>query len=262
MSGPERDEAALARQLQAAADATTPRAIDVEAVLVATRTKRRARRSAIIGGTGAVAAALVVGGLVFGLQGAGLFGPTGTDASLESGAVGEPVTEGAHDRAEGGAIDPQSAAGGSSGCGATAPPSTDDATAPLDVTVEAATSARPGTSVAAEVVVTNRGDTTISGELTQAPAFIVDQADVIVWQTTGTPDSIVAIELAPGESVTLAGSFETRRCDDDDSLDEAAIGLPSLTTGTYAVRGAVEFVAAGSDSSTPLISPPRVLLVE
>ncbi len=109
MSGPERNEAALARELKAAADASSPRAIDVDAVLGASRAKRRARRTAVLGGAGTTAAVLAVGALVFGLQGGGLAGPTSTDASLESGAVAESAPEVADDRDASGGLDAEAA---------------------------------------------------------------------------------------------------------------------------------------------------------
>ncbi len=66
MSAP--DPTGLGEDLKRAADAATPRPVDVDAVLAASRSRRRARRTAVVTGAGAVAAVLVVGGLVFGLQ--------------------------------------------------------------------------------------------------------------------------------------------------------------------------------------------------
>ena len=66
MSAP--DPTGLGEDLKRAADAASPRPVDVDAVLAASRSRRRAYRTAVVTGAGAVAAVLVVGGLVFGLQ--------------------------------------------------------------------------------------------------------------------------------------------------------------------------------------------------
>ncbi len=84
MSAP--DPNGLGEGLKRAADAATPRQIDVDAVLAASRSRRRTRRTAVLSGVGAVAAVLVVGGLVFGLQGTG-GGSTTADAPVVSESV-------------------------------------------------------------------------------------------------------------------------------------------------------------------------------
>ena len=253
MSGPERNEAALARELKAAADASTPRAIDIDAVLGASRAKRRARRTAVLGGAGATAAVLAAGALVLGLQGGGLTGRTSTDASLESGAVAESAPEVADD---GAALDMPYP------CGAPVTSPTNAATSPLSVRLVLPVDVEPGTSVTVEVIVTNPGDATVSGTLRGVPGIAVDDDRVVVWHTSTAGGSTTALELAPGESITLPGSFETRRCDvGDRPLDPAATELPPLASGSYRARAVVGFTSE-SGSSVALVSPARAFVVE
>ena len=262
MSGPERNEAALARELKAAADASTPRAIDVDAVLGASRAKRRARRTAVLGGAGATAAVLAVGALVFGLQGGGLTGETSTDASLESGAVAESSPEVADDRDESGGLDAGAALDMLYRCGAPVASPTDAATSPLSVRLVVPVNVEPGTSVTVEVIVTNDGDATVSGTLRGVPGIAVDDDRIVVWHTSTAGGSTTALELAPGESFTLPGSFETRRCDfGDEPLDPAATELPPLASGSYGARAVVGFTS-DSGSSVALVSPARTFVVE
>ena len=70
MSAP--DPNALGDTLKQAADAATPHPVDVDEVLRASRARRRSRRNAVVGGIGAAAVVLVIGGGVMaGLQGLG-----------------------------------------------------------------------------------------------------------------------------------------------------------------------------------------------
>ena len=261
MSGPERNEAMLARELKAAADASTPRAIDVDQVLGASRAKRRARRTALLGGAGATAAVLAVGALVFGLQG-GPLDQASTDASPESGAVAESAPEVAHDRDASGGPDAGAALDMPYRCGAPVASPADAATAPLSVRLVLPANVEPGTSVAVDVIVTNDGDATVSGTLSGVPGIAVDDDRAVVWHTSAPGGPATALDLAPGESITLPGSFETRRCDaGDEPLDTAATELPPLSPGSYGVRAVVGFVFA-SGSPDALVSAEQSFIVE
>ncbi|MCD2443959.1 hypothetical protein LQ757_16885 [Agromyces sp. SYSU K20354] len=262
MSEHDRNETALARELKAAADASTPRAIDVDAVLGASRAKRRARRTAVVGGAGALVAVLAVGGLVFGMQD-GLFGSTSADSSLESGSVAESAPEVADERDESGPVDAEAALE-MPYCGARVAPTTDPATAPLAVRLVVPENTAPGTSVAADVIVTNDGEATVSGSIRLVPGLAVDDDGVVVWRTSDPGGPGTGLELAPGESLTLRGSLETRRCVfGDEPLDEAPrADLPPLTAGSYGARAMVEFFAFDSLARFVLVSPGEPFTVE
>ena len=133
MSAP--DPTGLGEDLKRAADAATPRPVDVDAVLAASRSRRRARRTAVVTGAGAVAAVLVVGGLVFGLQRPGGDSTT-ADAPIMSESAGSAETapeiasgESADDAAGLRLAAPEAV----NRCGATVVPLADATDAPLAV---------------------------------------------------------------------------------------------------------------------------------
>lgn len=270
MSAPDRNSSRIAGDLKTAADATTPRGIDLDAVLGASRARRRARRTAIIGGAGAAVAVLVVGGLVFGVQGGGPFTSTTADSSAESGAVPESAESGAvpepaplapGDEAPGGATQPQEADGVNQ-CGhpidVTSP-----ATGPLTAELVVPVRADAGSSVAVEVVVTNDSAATVTGELGAVPSLIVGEDGVVVWRTANRiAVTAQPIALDPGESITLPASFETRRCGIGDELLGARADDPPLEAGMYAVSAVVEFAPSGSVAAVAIMSPAEDIAVD
>ena len=261
MSAPDRNSSQIAGDLKTAADATTPREIDLDAVLGASRARRRARRTAIIGGAGAAVAVLVVGGLVFGVQGGGLFTSTTADSSAESGAVPESVPEAPGEEALGGATQPQ-AADGVNQCGHPIDV-TSAATGPLTAKLVVPVRADAGSSVAVEVVVTNDSAATVTGELGAVPRLIVGEDGVVVWRTANRiAVTAQPIALDPGESITLQASFETRRCGIGDELLGASADDPPLEAGMYEVRAVVEFAASGSVAAVAIMSPAADVAVD
>ncbi|TYL52434.1 hypothetical protein [Agromyces mariniharenae] len=248
----------LGEGLKRAADAATPRPVDIDAVLVASRSRRRTRRTAIAGGAGALAAVLVVGGLVIGLRGGGVSGGSSTaDAPV--------VSESADGEAEAG----QGDAG--SGlmlampervyrCGAAVAPVADPTGAPLAVTVAPPVApVPPGGSASVMVTVTNTGTVLIEGELSRVPAITVADVDVVAWHSTGTSEAgAIGISLAPGESVTLPGVVEALRCTaaDDDGTGLPP-DLPPLSPGPYGLGAAVAF-STPAEGMVLLLSSPLV----
>ncbi|GAA1748739.1 hypothetical protein [Agromyces humatus] len=263
MSERDRNEATLAGELHAAADAPTPRAIDIDAMLGASRAKRRARRTAVIGGAGALAAVLAVGGLVFGMQGGGMLGATTADSTPESGSVAESAPDVADDGDESGPVDAQSTLD-MPYCGAPVDSTTDAATAPLSVRLVLPETVEPGTSVDVDVIVTNDGDATVSGTIRGAPGIEIDDDRVLVWHSSDPAGLATTLELAPGEALRLPGSLETRRCRfGDEPLDPTAMAdLPPLTSGSYGARAVVGFDAFDSGSRVMLVSPTTSFIVE
>src|SRR5215207_351514 len=73
MSAPETrgSDPGLRERLHQAADAAAPRPIDVDAVLAASRARRRARRTAALGVTATAAVLLAAGGIAIAVNGLG-----------------------------------------------------------------------------------------------------------------------------------------------------------------------------------------------
>lgn len=255
MSAP--DPTGLGEGLKRAADATTPRPLDVDGVLAASRSRRRARRTAIAGAAGAVAAVLAVGGLVFGLQGAG-GGSTTADApvteSSES-ADGAPEAARGDDAASGLML---AAPETVNRCGAVVVPVADPTAAPLAVAiVPPVAPVAPGTAASVDVTVTNTGTEVVTGDLSRLPAVTVADAGVVAWHSSGTSEAgAMHVSLAPGESVTLPGVLSALRCT---SADDDGTGLPPdlppLAPGEYTLNATVAFSTPVEGMALLLASP-------
>lgn len=257
MSAPDPD--ALGDTLKQAADAATPRPIDVDAVLRASRARRRSRRNAIAGGVGAAAAVLLIGGGVMtGLQGfQGLGGPDSAEApvTLESAESGVSPDDGdAADDATGQRLlAPEEV----NRCGAPVAAPTDPATSPLAVAVEPPTTpVAPGTTSLALVTVTNTGTDLVEGTIDAVVPLTVADAGITVWHSGPGEDLPPRpITLGPGESTSLEGAFETRSCDEGDEIGGGLpTDLPALAPGAYGIGAVVSFTAPDG-AITYLVSP-------
>lgn len=253
MSAP--DPNTIGDTLKRAADAATPSSIDVDEVLRRSRARRRARRTAVLSTTGAVAAVLAVGGLVLGLQRVG--GPTTADAPAMEAAESADV---ATDSAAGGADDAGQrlmAPEDVNRCGVAVAEATDAAASPLTVSVDApAAPVRPGTSGPVTVTVTNSGTDSVTGAIHIDAPLTVAESGITVWNDGPVLDvGVLTIELAPGESATLPGAFETRSCAPAVEGDTAPSALaPPLEPGDYGLSAIVTFTASDGAISY-LISP-------
>lgn len=241
MSAP--DPNRLAETLKRAADAATPRQVDVDAVLRASRARRRSRRTAVVGGVGAAAAALLIaGGVMAGLQGLGR--PTAAEAptTLQSAELSPGQAEDGGDR---GAADdlrfmaPEQV----NRCGAPVAVPTDAATSPLTVTVEVPPGpVEPGTTNPATVRVTNAGTEVVSGSLGGFAPITVAESGITVWHSGPGEGPARQISLVPGQSTVLEGTFETRFCAEGDDLGGGLPArLPGLEPGEYGVSAIVPF---------------------
>jgi hypothetical protein len=247
MSAP--DPTGLGEDLKRAADAATPRPVDVDAVLAASRSRRRARRTAVVTGAGAVAAVLVVGGLVFGLQRPG-GGATTADAPVVSESAGSAETapeiaggESADDAAGIRLAAPEAL----NSCGAPVVEATDAAGSPLAATVAVPDGAvPPGATRPVTVTVTNPGTEPVTGALSSVPAITVADGGVTVWHTSGTSDpGSRPVALAPGESLTLTGEVTASRCDaEDEQGGPLPADLPPLGSGHHAIGAVLWFTSA------------------
>jgi hypothetical protein len=205
---------------------------------------------------------LAVGGLVLGLQRVG--GPTTADAPAMQAAESTDVATGA---AEGGVADDATerlvAPEDVNRCGAAVAEATDAATSPLTVSVAAPSApARPGTSAPVIVTVTNSGTDSVTGSIRLDAPLTVAESGITVWSHGPVPDiDRLAIDLAPGESATLPGSFETRSCDPAAEGDTVAPALaPPLEPGDYALSAIVTFTAPDGEINY-LISPLAPFIV-
>lgn len=249
--------------LKRAADGAAPRAIDLDAVLTASRARRRARRTAVVGAGSAAAALLAMGGLVMGLQGTGLLGTTGS--SSDSASIAESPMEAREDSADGFAAESMLApAEKVNPCGAPIAEATDAAGGSLSVAVEPVAAVAPGGVGSALVTVTNPGPATVEGEVRVAPALTIADDGVTVWHSNGAvPPETTAVTLAPGESIQLEGLIEAVACT---AADEAAgafpPGLPPLAPGAYGVTAVVVFLAEGTGAVEYLVAPLTPLTVE
>lgn len=256
MSAPDPNE--LGNTLKRAADAAKPASIDVDEVLRRSRARRRARRTAVISATGGVAAVLVVGGLVLGLQRIG--GPTTADApvTLESAESADVAPDAAAGGATEAATDPRLMAPEDvNQCGTAVAPPTDAATNPLIVSVDAPTApVRPGTTGPVTVTVTNSGTDTATGAIHIDAPLTVAESGITVWSDGPVLDvGALTIDLAPGASATLPGAFETRSCDPAGEGDTApSAPAPPLEPGEYGLSAIVTFTAPDGTISY-LISP-------
>lgn len=254
MSQPERDD--LQAALHDAADAAPPHAIDLDAVLRASRARRRARRTAIAGGAGAIAALLAIGGLVIGLQPGSHTATGGAPAAVESteSADAPPAGEASGPDAESATGSWLPAAADLHRCGE--PPAAADAPTPalvVAVTPPAAV-VRPGGTAVVSVTVTNAGDVRVEGELWDEPAVAVAKDGVVVSRSlpTGAPAS-EAIALDPGESATLTGTLAAMRCGPPDAAGSNPSQGP-LAPGAYELGVIVGFLPAGGEA-VHLVSP-------
>lgn len=256
MSAP--DPNGLGDTLKRAADAATPRQLDLDAVLRASRARRRTRRSAVVGGIGAAAAVVLVGGgLMAGLQGLG--GPTTANAptSFQSAESGDAARDAAEDGGDEAASQAFVAPWLVNRCGASVAAPTDTATSPLTVAVDPpATPVRPATTNPVAVTITNSGQDVVEGMLHLDAPLTVAASGVTVWNQGLVPDvGPLPVSLGPGESASLEGSFETRSCDEAGELDGTAPALaPGLDPGEYGLSAIVSFTAPDG-AITYLISP-------
>jgi hypothetical protein len=262
MSAP--DPTGLGEDLKRAADAASPRPVDVDAVLAASRSRRRARRTAVVTGAGAVAAVLAVGGLVFGLQRTG-GGATTADAPIASESAGSAETapeiasgESADDTAGLRLAAPETV----NRCGAAVVPLADAADAPLAVSVVPPIGqVPPGGTAAVTVTVTNTGSEVVTGVLSRVPAITVAEADVVAWHSSGTSEAgATDVSLQPGEAVTLTGMLSAMRCT---AADDGGTGLPPdlppLAPGPYVLSATVAF-STPAEGMVLLLSSPFVPL--
>jgi hypothetical protein len=93
------------------------------------------------------------------------------------------------------------------------------------------------------VIMTNSGAEHVTGSTFTVPAVTLSQDGVVVWHTNGATDAgATVVDLAPGESLQYAASFEPVRCTpEDDALEAFPTGLPPAGAGSYELSAAIDF---------------------
>lgn len=254
--------------LKRAADGAAPRAIDLDAVLTASRARRRSGRTAVVGAGSAAATLLAVGGLVMGLQGTGLLSTTAgsdSDSDSDSASIAESPMQAREESADGFASDASLAPPEKvNPCGAPVAKATDAAAGSLSVAVEPIAVVSTGRVGSARVTVTNPGPATVAGEVRIAPAMTIADDGVTVWHSNGAVSpATIPVALTPGESIQLEGLVEAVSCTAAEETAEAfPPGLAPLTPGAYGVTAVVVFVADGTSVPEYLIAPLAPLTVE
>lgn len=264
MSAPEpggRDHG-LGERLHRAADAATPRPIDVDRVLAASRERRRSRRTAAIGATATVAVLLAAGGLATAVN---VLGPrSASDSALLSetatGTAPEAATEESTGDASGFRLEAPEQV---NRCGAPVASATDASGSGLVVTVEPPAALAPGRTDDVRVTVTNAGSERVVGELRVAPALTVADDGITRWHTNGVvADALMPVDLDPGASAELTGPVTAVACSDADELAESFPSAPALVPGEYAVTAVVMFIDHRTGAIEHLVSPLAPLPVQ
>lgn len=251
-SGPDRG---LGEGLRRAADAATPRPIDIDRVLAASRGRRRSRRSAALGVAATAAVLLAAGGLATAVN---VLGPNAaSDSALTSESAADTAPEAGSEAGTDASGIRLAAPEKVNLCGAPVATATDASGSGLVVTVEPPAALAPGATGDARVTVTNAGSTPVAGDLRVAPALTVAGSGITRWHTNGVvADTLTPVTLEPGASTTLDGPVTAVACSSDDELAEAfPPALPPLVPGDYAVTAVVMFIDHETGAVEYLVSP-------
>jgi hypothetical protein len=111
------------------------------------------------------------------------------------------------------------------------------------------------------VTLTNPGTQTIKGTTAASPAITVSQDGVVLWHSNGPMIMLaVAVNLAPGQSMSYRASFTAVRCEvADDLADGFPDTLPALPTGSYQLSAAIDLSRESADggfSANELVTGP------
>ena len=132
----------------------------------------------------------------------------------------------------------------------------------LEVTPVAATAG--SADIPIEVTLRNDGSTTLIGSTATTPVITFSRDGVVLWHTSGSLDaSGVRVDLAPGESMTYATTFEPLICtvDDESQAEESDSDglredLPAAGAGTYRLSAAIDFIPDDGMGPVLVTGPP------
>jgi len=100
-------------------------------------------------------------------------------------------------------------------------------------------------SVPVTVRLTNTSTDEVMGFTPSSPVLTLSQDGVVLWHSNGPTDlSLVAVDLAPAESVDYTATFEPVRCDVvDDETESFRPDLPAVEPGDYRLSALIDFTA-------------------
>lgn len=114
----------------------------------------------------------------------------------------------------------------------------------------------------AEVTLTNTGESTVHGITGATPTLTLAHDGVVLWHGVGlTAPTAVMIELAPGESTTLAATFRPVRCAAGGDADAASAALPEAGPGDYTLSPAISFTPDDGSGSRTIVGAPSTLVL-
>jgi hypothetical protein len=124
----------------------------------------------------------------------------------------------------------------------------------------------PADAVSIETIVTlvNNGSTAVRGTTPGSPSLTLSQDGVVVWHSNGPiPMIAVEVELAPGESLQYAASFQPVRCAADDDLSGEGFppGLPQLGPGDYDISAAIDLTPLDGSAATLVTGTPTPVVL-
>jgi len=125
----------------------------------------------------------------------------------------------------------------------------------LELTVDFPDATTGASSVQGTATLTNTGTDTIVGYTAASPAITVAQNGTVLWHSNGAMIAMaVDVNLAPGESLEYATSFQPVICGvEDDMAESFGEKLPPLPSGEYEVSAAIDLMG---DFNADLITGP------
>jgi hypothetical protein len=115
--------------------------------------------------------------------------------------------------------------------------------------------------VSGTVTLTNSGPDRVTGTSAAMPAITLSKDRIVLWHSNGSMAAMgVAVDLAPGASMTYQASFQPVTCAvEDDSTVSFRDNLPHVAGGAYQVSAALDLSQQspeGSFLSTELVTGP------
>lgn len=233
------------------ASTETPSRIDVDAVVRRSRARRRPKQVA----AGAVGALVVLGLAMVAVP--AIVTPTPPDAVTMS----EHAAEGGESAADSAL---RVAADSLNQCGGPlALPAENSAGLTLEVIVPE--TAAPGDEVTAAVLLTNTGPETVTGTTGAVPTVALARDGVVVWHTGPTIQSVVEVQLEPGEHLELPMTFQALECGSERKLRAGAL-LELVPAGDYQVSVAIDVATDAVDEFGAVVAlvvaPPASITIE